>query len=265
MKKLLTMLLLLSLFAAQSHARQRPAADGLRMLDSFGDILISDFLARADYFAVELQSNPQAKGYVVAYLVPTRTPGFPLRRAYWARGYLITGRGLDASRVEVINGGYRDAVGFEFWLAEAGAQPPREPFDLGAALAREKTPFLFDRYEHQPRSQMGTGIENGYIGYLDDAGWFAAFVSALRSDPAARGCVIAYATPRGRRGSDRALAALVKRTIMRHHSVGAERIVPLAGGRRPHRLVELWIVPPGAGLPRPTPDARPARLKSARR
>ena len=126
-------------------------------------------------------------------------------------------------------------------------------------LTREKTPFLFDRYEYYPPSQMGTGIEDGYEGYLDEAGRFAPFVSALRSDPAARGCVIAYATRRNRRGSDRALAGQVKRAIMRTHAVGAERIVPVAGGLSTHRLVELWIVPPGAGLPKPTPDARPAR------
>ena len=262
MRKLLTVLLLLAASAAQTQARgQTPDA---RMIDAFGDIQISDFLARADNFAIELQNNPQAKGYVVAYIVPNRFPGFPLRRAFWARGYLINGRGFDASRVEVINGGYRDEIGFEFWVADAGAKPPREDFDFGPALRRERTPFLFDRYEYQPRSRMGTGIEDGYVGYLDEAGWFAPYAGALLSDKAARGAVIAYATPRNRRGSDRALAALVKRTIMRHHSVGAERIIPVAGGVRAHRLVELWIVPPGAALPRPTPDARAVGRKRRR-
>ncbi len=242
----------------------RAQADVPGLIDAFGAIQISDFLARADNFAVELQNNPAAKGYVVAYVVPDKLPGFPLRRAHWARGYLISGRGIDASRIEVVNGGYKDDFRFEFWLLDGNAKPPVEPFDLGALLAREKTPYLFDRYDYYPPSEMGTGIESGYIGYLDDAGWYAPFVSALRSDPAARGCVIAYATRRNRRGSDRALAALVKRTIMRTHAIGAERIVPVAGGLRPHKLVELWIVPPGAPLPKPSPTVRHARRPKRR-
>lgn len=258
MKKLLTILLLLLASAAEPHARQQPAA---RLIDSFGGINISDFLARADNFAIELQNAPTAKGYVVAYIVPNRLPGFSLGRAYWARGYLVNGRGVEAGRVEVVNGGYSDEPKFELWLADAGAKLPVEPFDLGAMLMRERTPFLFQSYDYYPPSELGTGIESGYIGYLDEADWYTPFVSALRSDKAARGCVIAYATRRNRRGSDRALAALVKRNIMRTHAVGADRIVPVAGGLRPRRHVELWIVPPGAALPRPTPDARPARRK----
>lgn len=267
MRRLLTTLLLLVLTAAAAPARQQPAAGGARLIDRFGQIQISDFLARADNFAAELQSNPAAKGYVVVYIVPNRLPGFPLRRAQWARGYLVNGRGIDPSRVEVIDGGYSDVdeVKFELWLAEADAKPLVAPFDLGALVIREKSPFLFDRYDYYPPSAMGTGIENGYIGYLDEAGWFAPFVSALRSDPAARGCVIAYATPRDRRGSDRMLAALVKRRIMRTHAIGPDRIVPVAGGQRPHQLVELWLVPPGAALPTPSPATRPTQRRRRHR
>jgi hypothetical protein len=43
-------------------------------IDAFGDIQISDFLARADNFAYELQSDPTAKGYVVAYVVVYKAP-----------------------------------------------------------------------------------------------------------------------------------------------------------------------------------------------
>ncbi|HYH86721.1 MAG TPA: hypothetical protein VEX60_14815 [Pyrinomonadaceae bacterium] len=246
----------ITVFAQDGQERQNPF-----QVDAFGDILISDFLARADHFAIEIQNNPSAKAYIVAYIVPNKFPGFPLRRANWARGYLMRGRGIDSGRVEVINGGYRDEVRFEFWLTDSDSKPPVTPFDFSAALSREKKPFLFDRIYYPLPSPDETGIESGYIGYLDEEGWYEPFVTALRSDPASRGCVIAYAASRNRRGSDRVMAASVKRAIMRTHAIGADRIVPIAGGRRPHKGVELWIVPPGAELPKPSPTVRPKKRK----
>ncbi|HEX6623492.1 MAG TPA: hypothetical protein VF064_07245 [Pyrinomonadaceae bacterium] len=260
MKKLCLSIVLL---ASLSHAAtaQEAAQGGARKIDECGDIQISDWLARADNFAIELQNAPAAKGYIVAYGVPNKFPGWPLRRAYQIKGYLIAGRGLQAERVEVVNGGYRDAVMFQLWVVESGAQLPLPPFDLGAALSRERTPLLFDRfYPHD--TQPSTDIDAGYEGYLDAIkARFEPFAQALRSDPAARGCVIVYSSHRDRRGADRRLAARQKRQILTTHSLDPARVAALAGGRRNSRAVELWIVPPGSPLPKPTPTARPARRR----
>lgn len=246
--------------SAPYPARPQSAQSGARKIDEFGDIQISDWLARADNFAIELQNSPGATGYIVAYGVPNKYPGWPLRRGYWVKGYLVTGRSIPAEHVEVVNGGYRDSVMFQLWLVEAGAQLPVQPFDLRAALVREKSPFLFDQfYVLDPSPSLG--IEDGYEGYLDVKGRFEPFVLALRADPAARGCVIAYATRRNRHGTDRQLAARTKRLISTTHAIGADRIVAVSGGLRKERTVELWIVPPGADLPKPTPTVRPARRK----
>lgn len=237
---------------------------GAKMIDQFGDIQVSDYLARLDNFAIELQNNPSATGYVVAYIVPNNFPGWPLRRANWARGYLVRGRGIEEGRVEVFNGGYRDSVAFEFWMVAPGGKLPVAPFDYGAELSREKGAYLFDRYSYFDLDPDDTGIESGYIGYLDEKGRHASYVEALRLDPAARGCVIAYRTRRGRRGSDRALAAHVKLSILKHHALAADRVVAVGGGVRERQVVEYWIVPPGAPLPRPTPEPTPARRRRRR-
>ncbi|HEU4593810.1 MAG TPA: hypothetical protein VFS10_01490 [Pyrinomonadaceae bacterium] len=243
-------------------ARQQPQT-GARPFDEFGDIQISDWLARVDNLAVELQSRPTTKGYIVAYGVPNKFPGWPSRRANQVRGYLIKARGLDPARVEVVYGGYRDEVMYQLWVVEPGAQLPVPPFDFAAALAREKTPFLFDRFRWFPLSGEGSDIEDNYIGYLDERGRYEAFVLALRSDPSLRGCVIFYATRRARRGTDRRLAARVKRDIITNHSIGAERIVARAGGyRHPNQTVELWLVPPGSALPKPTRYVAPPKRRA---
>ena len=236
------------------------AEGGAKKLDEFGNILVTDWLARLDNFAIELQTNPVAKGYVVVYIAPNEPPGWPLRRASWARGYLINGRGLDEGRVEVFNGGYGDAAPrYELWVVQPGANLPLKPFDYGAELSREKRAYLFDSYSYFVLDPDDTGIESGYIGYLDEKGRHAPYVEALRLDPAARGCVIAYRTRRGRRGSDRALAAHVKLSILKHHALAADRVVAVGGGVRPRQVVEYWIVPPGAPLPKPTPAPRKRR------
>ncbi|HVF43252.1 MAG TPA: hypothetical protein VM936_09590 [Pyrinomonadaceae bacterium] len=260
-------LLALALSAASALAQGGEAAaprnreGGARRVQDFGDVLVSDYLARLDSFAVDLLNAPGARGYVVAYIVPNNFPGWPLRRANWARGYLIRGRGIDESRVEAVNGGYRDKVGFEFWVVPPGAALPVAPFDFAAELSREKSSYLFDRYFTFTADD--TGIESGYVGYLDEKGLYAPFADALRLDPGARGCVIAYAARRERRGADRRLASRVKLGILRNHPVGAGRVVALGGGRRDRRTVEFWVVPPGSPLPKPTPDV--SRTRRGRR
>lgn len=261
MRRILTTLLLLVLTAATAHARQTPPADGARMVDEFGDILVTDWLARLDNFAVELQNDPSAMGYIVAYMAPNKLPGWPLRRAQWARGYLAKARGLDEGRVQIFNGGQSDEHRYQLWVVTPGGNLPVAPFDFAAALAREKGAYLFDRYTYYPIDTDKTGIEHGYAGYLDERGHYASFAEALRYDPAARGSIIAYASRRQRRGSDRRLAAQVKRELLRSHAVSAERVIAIGGGQRRERTIELWIVPPGAELPKPSTAAPPARPK----
>ena len=246
--------------------RQQPAQGRADKYDECGDILISDWLARADNFAVELQNNPLAKGYIVAYGVPNNFPGWPARRAHHIRGYLVKGRGLDAARVEVVYGGYRDEVMYQLWIVQPGGQLPVPPFDFAAALAREKTPFLFDRFGWFPINPAETDIEYGYIGYLEEKGRYETFVHALQSDPALRGCVIAYPKRGARRGTDTRLAARIKRTILTTNAIGAERVVALGGGghRHPYQTVELWLVPPGSAMPKPTRYVAPPKRRGSR-
>lgn len=246
--------------AAQSEATRSDP----RPFDQFGDILISDWLARADNFVIELQNNPSARGYIVAYGVPNKLPGWPSRRAHQVMGYLVKARGIDPFRLEVVYGGYRDEVWYQLWVVGSGMEVPVRPFDFTLALSREKTPFLFDRFFWFPLNENDIGIESGYIGYLDERGRYEAFAEALRSDLGSRGCVIAYAGRGNRRGTDRRLAARVKMMVVTANGLGADRVAALAGGTRRQQTVELWLVPPGSALPKPTPDARPARRQRRR-
>jgi len=223
---------------------------GARKIDSFGDIPDSDWLARLDHFAVRLQNAPGSQGYVVASYVRHKLPGWPLRRVNWAVGYLVETRGIPHDRLSIINGGFADDITYELWLVEAGAELPVKPFDPSLMMSGEKNPLLFDRFFiYGPRYEY----EVNYETYLSLKGRYEPFATVLNSDPGLRGCVIAYMKGRQRRGTDRRLAARIKRQLTSEHAVDVSRVAALAGGRREVMTVELWLVPPGSPLPKPSP------------
>lgn len=260
MRKLLTTLLLLALPAVAAHARQeQTAAPAARLVDKFGDIQMSDLMARLDYFAIELNAEPASQGVIVAYSAPHKFPGWPTRRARMSRTYLISTRGLDASRLSVVYAGLRDDTAIELWAVPPGAEPPAKPFDLSLLMSREKTALPFDRYAVIER---GDASESEYgDAHPDDPALYELFAEMLKRDPALRGCVIGYTSRRGSAAAARRIAASAKLTMAKSFAVDVSRVAALAGGRRESKMIELWLVPPGAPLPAPSPAARPVRRR----
>jgi hypothetical protein len=224
------------------------------------DILITDWKARLDSLAVDLQNAPGSRAYIVAYSEKYKLAGWPMRRGNQVISYLKVSRGVDEGRLSLVAGGFRESAGFEFWVIGPGEQLPVKPLDFSLAFAGERSPIIFDSYFlFSPREDWG---EDGNLDvYSKSHDRFEPFVNFLRSDPGLRGCVIAYAARRDRRGTDRRLAAAEKRAMMTTQSIAPDRVAALAGGTRPHKSVELWLVPPGAELPKPTPTARRSRRR----
>lgn len=70
-----------------------------RKFDEYGNIAFNDEKARLDNFAIQLQNEPGAQGYIVAY---GSCAGEAQRRADRAKDYLVTTRGLDPGRITVV-------------------------------------------------------------------------------------------------------------------------------------------------------------------
>ncbi|MBC7930918.1 MAG: hypothetical protein H7Z38_10195 [Rubrivivax sp.] len=260
MKKLILPILLLALFCTAAVPQQQQTNEQTaRLVDFFGEIQISDLKARLDNFAIELQNTPDSKGFIVVYAAKQKFPGWPLRRANYSLSYLINSRGLDAARVSVFSGELRDATTFELWVVNAGAELPVKPFDTSLLMVGEKTPLPFDRFTVMERGDP-TEYEE-YEPYPDAEGLYEYFADALRHDPGLRGCIIAYTSRRGSRVADRRIASRAKMAIAKAHAIDVSRLVALGGGRREYKMVELWLVPPGAELPKPTPTIRPKKRK----
>jgi hypothetical protein len=102
-----------------------PAPPEPRRSDEFGEIARDDEKARLDLFAIELQNSPGAQGYIIGYGGSRPRFGDGQRRADRAREYLVTQRGVEASRLVTVNGGSRATGSTELWVVPPGATPPR--------------------------------------------------------------------------------------------------------------------------------------------
>ena len=95
-----------------------------RMFDEFPDISRNDEKARLDNYAIELQNDPTATGYVIVY--PGRTSKRAEVQDHFGRviEYLVHSRGIDQSRIKTIEGPKRDQLHVDLWLTPQGATPP---------------------------------------------------------------------------------------------------------------------------------------------
>lgn len=93
--------------------------------DECNSCTFDDQKARLDNLAVELQSDPSTRAYIIAYggrMSPISQVEVLMSRA---REYLVSQRGIDNSRFVIVNGGFRESDSVELWIVPSGAKPPQ--------------------------------------------------------------------------------------------------------------------------------------------
>ncbi|MGI8996064.1 MAG: hypothetical protein ACR2GW_05280, partial [Pyrinomonadaceae bacterium] len=90
----------------------------------YGNIARNDVKARLDNFAIELQNDPGAQGYIIAYGGRRGPAGEAQTRADFAQNYLVNTRGIDAGRLVTVDGGFKEEATTELWVVPSGAPPP---------------------------------------------------------------------------------------------------------------------------------------------
>ena len=103
----------------------------IEKFDEYGDIRFNDEKARLDNYAIQLQNQPGARGYIIGYgtcsgdgLCSHTSCIVAQKRIERAKDYLVNTRGIDAGRIETIDGGCRADVAVELWVVPTGAEPP---------------------------------------------------------------------------------------------------------------------------------------------
>jgi hypothetical protein len=94
--------------------------------DEYGNIRFNDEKARLDNYAIQLQNQPGAQGYIIAY---GTCEGEGQARADRAKNYLVNTRGIEAGRITTVDGGCRSDLTVELWIVPPGATTPAASTD----------------------------------------------------------------------------------------------------------------------------------------
>jgi hypothetical protein len=97
--------------------RGRASDDTAQKLDEFSGTNWEDAMAHLDNFALKLQTDASAIGVMVVYGGQHRRRFEPDAWAKCLQDYLVNRRGIDATRLIVTQGGYRENVMTELWEA----------------------------------------------------------------------------------------------------------------------------------------------------
>ena len=92
-----------------------------RKFDEYGNIRFNDEKARLDNFAIQLQNEPTAQGYIIGY---GSCDAEGLTRANRAKDYLVNTRGIDGSRLVTTDAGCLPNLQVQLWIVPQGATPP---------------------------------------------------------------------------------------------------------------------------------------------
>lgn len=93
--------------------------------DQYSDITYNNEKARLDNFVIWLQNHQGARGYILAYQGRRSRAGRARMRATRARDYIVNERGIEASRVQIMEGGTRQELTIELRGIPPGASEPR--------------------------------------------------------------------------------------------------------------------------------------------
>jgi hypothetical protein len=122
-------------------AAKRPsvsAGNPPRKIDEFGDINCEDELARLDSFANELQNDPASVGYVIIYGGKKGKRNEARARLARMTYYLTESRRLDPESFNAVDGGFRETLMGELWIAKPGDSTPEATPTVGKKDVRFK-------------------------------------------------------------------------------------------------------------------------------
>src|SRR5882724_2845447 len=125
MSRLIKLTVLVALLLPVVFVKASGPVSPISKFDEFGDIKCEDEYARLDNFAIQLQHEPQAKGVIIFYGGKTFRGRLPKRgeaeaRAARLKPYLVRRRGIPASQIIVINGGYAEEWIAQLWIVPLG-------------------------------------------------------------------------------------------------------------------------------------------------
>lgn len=110
---------LASLFLILIFGNQLIAEQTHMKFDKYGDLSVKEEEKRLNDFVIQLRLSQDWKGYVLVYAGRCSYAGEAMARAERAKRYLVK-RGIEASRIVTMDGGYRHEFTVDLWLSPSG-------------------------------------------------------------------------------------------------------------------------------------------------
>jgi K319L-like, PKD domain len=117
-----------------------------RKFDEYGNIRFNDEKARLDNYAITLQNEPGSTATIIVY---GSCAGEAQQRGDRAKDYLVNTRGIEASRITVVDGGCRAELLVQLWIVPPGSTAPE--VDTSAAIS----PCPECKKQRAPRRRRG--------------------------------------------------------------------------------------------------------------
>ncbi len=261
--------LLLSGAMAQEPAQAQKFAE-------FGDTDVSYIIAVLDSFAIELNSQPTTRGFIIVYRTQRDLPGLSLRNALRMKDRLTYYNRVPEDRLIALDGGIADNLMQELWIVPTGKTPAIRKDAYSNDLAKFATTQKYD--QHYFPSISGAVLEDVGSEYWGRALNIVldGFGGVLRSQPNLTGYVIAYGGNRAaewyelgasgkprRQPADFDKPAYIRRILrerkdylVKTFNLDPARVKTVNGGYHKFAAVELWLVPPDDAPP--LPNKKPA-------
>jgi hypothetical protein len=203
-----------------------------------------------------MSDAPDSDGYIVAY--DGRKEG-PFKARFWGenlRRYLVEARGLEGSRLRVLDAGRHAGEQFkiELWLVPQGSDPPptrpfREKRGASAFAGKFAEYFAYN-------SSHFYDTEGGEAGAYNTTFTLAALGELFRRQPDSQGFVVVYPSRDGDPGDWRRVATREQQKLA-EAGVAGERLTLIRGGvnegdrkgfqgeeedrREAFGRIELWV------------------------
>jgi len=116
-----------------------------RKFDEYGTLSLKERNEHLDNYAIQLQNEPPAMAYIIVYGGRKSRPGASTSLLNMSKDYLVNTRGIEASRIITVDGGYREALTTELWIVPQGATPPQahptvDPSEIKAPIKKKPGP-----------------------------------------------------------------------------------------------------------------------------
>jgi len=110
--------------AGQGSFGTTRTANDYHWLDRYQRISFNAEKKRLDNFAIHLEKNPEAIGYIIVYPAGRQSLYEAKSRGRRAKAYLVKIRHIESKRIVTMNGGHREKVTVELYLIPREAPPP---------------------------------------------------------------------------------------------------------------------------------------------